>query len=71
MEHEVDASEGKEGSTGQTAHNVVEIDKRPLIRKGELKRGSEESEEHSRSNVIEIRKRSIHRPILSPDTLKI
>jgi len=69
MAFEDDASKGTEGCTEWAASNVVEIDKRPLIRKGDLKKGTEESAEHSRSNVVEIGKRSFIHPMLNTDTL--
>ncbi len=69
MRHDDDAGKGTEGSIGRGAGNVVQIDKRPLTRKDDLKRGAEEKPEHARSNVIEIGKRSFFHPMLERDTL--
>jgi hypothetical protein len=70
MAHESSASKGTDGGIGRAASNMVEINKRPLIRKAELKKGSGESPKHSRGKVVEFGKPSFFYPILKRDTPK-
>jgi hypothetical protein len=70
MVHDDHASKGTEGVIGHAAGNVVEIDKRPLTRNSELKKGSGETPKLSRNNVVEIGKRSFFYTAVKKDLLK-